>query len=59
MNKLVVYDILGKQMYFENHVNSNELLIANLVSINQVLLIQITLQNVKISNKKIFHLVLS
>lgn len=55
----MVYDILGKQMYFENHINSNELMIANLVSINQVLLIQITLQNGKISNKKIFHLVLS
>ena len=55
MDKVRVYDILGKQIYIKNNINSYEFTIANLVSSKQMLLLKITLQNGKTYSKKIMY----
>jgi hypothetical protein len=55
IDKVRVYDILGKQIYIKNNINSNVFTIANLVSNKQMLLLKITLQNGKITNRKIVY----
>lgn len=53
IDKVVVFDLLGKQIYIKNDINSNELAIANLVSSKQMLLLKITFQNGETYSKKI------
>lgn len=55
MDKVRVYDILGKQIYIKNNINSCEFTIANLVSSKQMLLLKITLQNGETYSKKIMY----
>lgn len=45
INKVVVYDLLGRQLYQKNNLNSNELILSNLASAQQALLVKVTLQN--------------
>jgi len=45
IGQVVIYDLLGKQIYQKANVNSNELSIANLVSSHQTLVVKTTLQN--------------
>lgn len=53
IEKLTVYDLLGKQIYDKENVNSNEIVLADFVSSNQTLLLKITLQNGKTVTHKI------
>jgi len=55
MDNVKVYDLLGKLVYTKNDINSNQLTMANLVSSKQMLLLKITLQNGKTTNKKIVY----
>jgi hypothetical protein len=55
IDKVWVYDILGKQIYIKNDINSNEFTIANLVSSKQMLLLKITFQNGETYSKKIMY----
>ncbi|WP_052257270.1 T9SS sorting signal type C domain-containing protein, partial [Flavobacterium sp. AED] len=55
INKVQVYDLLGRSVYQKIDVDLNELTISNLVINNQVLLVKILLQNGKTVTKKIIY----
>lgn len=55
IDKVEVYDLLGKQIYQKEKVNGNELLILNLVSSNQTLLVKTTLQSGETVTNKIIY----
>ncbi len=55
IDKVLIYDVLGRQIYQKDKVNSNELAIANLVSSNQTLLVKTILQNGKTVTNKIMY----
>ncbi len=55
INKVAIYDLLGRQIYQNTNVNSNELMIANLVSSHQALVVKTTLQNGETVNNKIVY----
>jgi hypothetical protein len=55
IDKVVIYDLLGRQIYQKGNVDSNELAISNLVSSRQVLIVKTLLQNgQEVSNKIIY-----
>jgi hypothetical protein len=53
IKNVVVYDLLGRQLYQKENVNSNELVITDFVSSNQALIVKTTLQNGTIATNKI------
>jgi len=53
IDKVLVYDLLGRQIYKKEKISSNELTIPNLVSSQQTLLVKVTLQNGQTVTKKI------
>lgn len=53
IDNVTVYDLLGRQLFKKEKINSNELLIPNLISSQQTLLIKVILQNGQIVTKKI------
>jgi hypothetical protein len=53
INKVQVFDLLGKLIYKKNDVNSNEFVITNLEMDHQLVLVKIVLQNGTIVTKKI------
>lgn len=53
IDKVQVYDLLGRSIYQKINVDANELTISDLVINHQVLLVKIGLQNGKIVTKKI------
>ena len=53
IDTVLIYDLLGRQIYQKNKVNSNELSIANLIASHQVLLVKTVLQNGKTFTDKI------
>nr|WP_315147139.1 T9SS sorting signal type C domain-containing protein [uncultured Flavobacterium sp.] len=55
IEKLTVYDLLGKQIYHKENVNINEFVLTDFVSNHQVLLVKITLQNGKTVTDKIIY----
>ena len=55
IDKVMVYDLLGRQLFKKEKVNSNELSILNLVSSQQTLLVKVTLPNGKSVTKKIIY----
>jgi hypothetical protein len=55
INKVQVYDLLGRSVYQKLNVDVNELTISNLVINSQVLLVKISLQNGKTVTKKIIY----
>ncbi|MBC7654843.1 MAG: T9SS sorting signal type C domain-containing protein, partial [Oligoflexus sp.] len=55
IEKLTVYDLLGKQIYHKENVNSNEFVLSDFVSNHQTLLVKITLQNGKTVTHKIIY----
>ena len=55
IDKIMVYDILGKQIYKKEKVSNQEVIISNLTAKNQVLIVKTTLQNGKtVSDKIVF-----
>jgi autotransporter-associated beta strand protein len=55
IDKVTVFDLLGKEIYQNNKVNSNELTIPNLASSQQILLVKVTLQNGQSVTNKIMY----
>ncbi|MFE3867392.1 T9SS sorting signal type C domain-containing protein [Flavobacterium sp. LS2P90] len=55
LNKIQVYDLLGRLIYQKMNVNDTEFLISNLVSNQQPLLVKIILQNGQTVSKKIIY----
>ncbi|WP_395049928.1 T9SS sorting signal type C domain-containing protein [Flavobacterium sp.] len=55
IDKVTIYDVLGRQIYQKDKVNSNELSIANLVSSRQTLIVKTVLQNGSTVTDKIIY----
>jgi hypothetical protein len=55
IDKVLVYDLAGKQIYHKTDVNSNELSISNLAASHQVLLVKTSLQNGRTVTNKIIY----
>ena len=55
INKIQVYDLLGRKIYEKLNVDTNELGVSNLVMNHQVLLVKILLENGKTVTKKIIY----
>jgi hypothetical protein len=55
IDKVVVYDMQGRQVYQKTNVNSNELSIADLVSSHQTLVVKTSLQNGTTVTDKIIY----
>ena len=55
IDKIQIYDLLGRKVYEKINVNANELSLSNLVVSNQVLLVKIILENDKTITKKIIY----
>jgi hypothetical protein len=53
IDKVLIYDLLGRQIYKKEKVNNNELTITNLVSSQQTVLVKVSLQNGQTVTKKI------
>ncbi|WP_433764996.1 DUF7507 domain-containing protein [Flavobacterium ginsenosidimutans] len=53
INDVVIYNVLGQEIFSKKKINSTELLISNLQTGNQVLFVKANLQNGYISKKKI------
>jgi hypothetical protein len=53
IDRVVIYDLLGRQIYKKTNVNSNELIIQNLISAKQIMLVKVRLQEGRVINKKI------
>jgi len=55
IDKVTIFDLLGRQIYQKSKVNNNELSIANLVSSHQTLIVKTALQNGKVVTEKIVY----
>jgi hypothetical protein len=55
IDKVLVYDLLGRQLFKKEKVNSNELSIPNLNSSHQTLFIKVILQNDQTVTRKIIY----
>ena len=55
IDRLAIYDLLGRQIYQKDKVNSNELSVNNLVPRHQALIVKTTLQNGKTVTDKIVY----
>lgn len=55
IDKVLVYDLLGRIIYKKEKVNSNEITITNLVSGQQTLMVKVILQNGNAISKKVIH----
>ena len=55
IDKVMIYDLLGRQLFKKEKVISNELVISNLVSSQQTLLVKVTLQKGQTVTKKIVY----
>jgi hypothetical protein len=55
IDKVMVYDLLGKLIYKKEKASSQEVLISNLTAKNQVLIVKTTLQNGKMVSEKIVY----
>ncbi len=52
IDKVSIFDLLGKEIYQNNRVNSNVLTILNFVSNHQIVLVKVTLKNGNVVTKK-------
>jgi len=55
IDKVVIYDLLGRQVFQKTNVNNNELSIANLISSHQTLVVKTLLQNGNTLTDKIIY----
>lgn len=54
IEKVIIYDILGRQIFENNKVNSNEALISDLIN-HQTLIVKIILSNTQVVTKKLIY----
>ncbi|HLF51649.1 T9SS sorting signal type C domain-containing protein [Flavobacterium sp.] len=54
IEKVIIYDILGRQIFENNKVNSNEALISDLMN-HQTLIVKIILSNTQVVTKKLVY----
>jgi hypothetical protein len=52
---VAIYDLLGRQIYQKNKLNSNEFLISDLVSSHQTLIVKTSLQNGSTLTNKVIY----
>ncbi|WP_348811896.1 T9SS sorting signal type C domain-containing protein [Flavobacterium maritimum] len=55
IDKVWVYDLLGRQIFTKEKVNSNEFVISNLVSAKQTLIVKVLLQNGQTYSNKVVY----
>ena len=55
MDKILVYDLLGRELFKKEKVNSNELTLTNFTSSQQTLLVKVSLQNGQVVTQKIIY----
>ena len=55
IDKILIYDVLGRQVYKKDNVDGSELLITDFVSSHQVLIVKTILQNGKMVTDKIIY----
>lgn len=55
IDKVMVYDLLGRLLFKKDKVNSNEFSVLNLISNSETLLVKVTLQNGEIVTRKILY----
>ncbi|WP_367755865.1 T9SS sorting signal type C domain-containing protein [Flavobacterium sp. WC2430] len=55
IDTVLIYDLLGRQIYKKSNVNNKELIILNLLSTKQTLLIKVGLQGGEVIHKKIIY----
>jgi hypothetical protein len=55
IDKVLVFDLSGRQIYQKTNINSKELVIGNLAASHQVLVVKTVLQNGQTVSKKIMH----
>ena len=55
IDSVLIYDLLGRQVYSKTNVDSKELLILNMISAKQTLLIKVGLQGGEVINNKIIY----
>ena len=55
IEKVLIYDLSGKQLFTKTKVNSNELTVLNLASRKQALVVKVVLQNGAIVSKKVLY----
>ena len=55
IDKVLVYDLLGRLIYKKEKVNSNEITLNNLNASQQTLLVKVTLQNGKTVTRKVMY----
>ena len=53
IHSISVYDVLGKELFHQNSINSNEFSISKIQRTNSALIVKVVLENGRISNKKI------
>jgi hypothetical protein len=53
LDKVIVYDVLGKQLYQKTRLNANELTVSSVASNEQILVVKILLQNGQTVTKKV------
>lgn len=55
IDKVTIFDLLGRQIYQKNKVNNNELLLSDFVPSDQVLIIKTSLQNGNTVTEKVIY----
>ena len=55
IDRVVVYDLLGRQLFQKDKVNGNEFSVLNLISNSETLLVKVTLQNGETVTRKILY----
>jgi len=50
---VTIYDVLGRQLYYSKDIQNKDLIITNISSSNQSLIVKIKLQNGQVVTKKI------
>ncbi|WP_369765997.1 T9SS sorting signal type C domain-containing protein [Flavobacterium sp. WC2429] len=55
IDTVLIYDLLGRQIYKKTNINSKELIVLNTLSAKQTLLIKVNLEGGEVINKKIIY----
>ncbi|WP_310377451.1 T9SS sorting signal type C domain-containing protein [Flavobacterium sp.] len=55
INKIIVYDLLGRQIYTKEKINNKEFVLSNFASSEQTLLVKVVLENGEITTQKVVN----